>query len=86
MLIGAYGLFWERSLIDWNSRAWRPLGRRGLNTGALRIANFRRARGWLSPSRGRHLDDGELGGHRVRLPIGSFTPSPHSYGSSGCRT
>ena len=45
MIIGAYGLFWEEELVDWNARPWRLLGRQGLNSGSLRIVDFRRARG-----------------------------------------
>lgn len=45
MLIGAYGTFWDRDLVDWSARSWRLLGRQGLNAGTLRIADFRRARG-----------------------------------------
>lgn len=45
MIIGAYGMFWDRDLVDWEARSWRLLGRRGLNSGTLRIADFRRARG-----------------------------------------
>ncbi len=49
MLIGAYGMFWERDGVDWNpgsgSAAWRLLGRRGVNRPGLRVADFRRARG-----------------------------------------
>lgn len=45
MLIGAFGRFWERDLVDFESRGWRLLGRQGLNTGALKVADFRRARG-----------------------------------------
>jgi hypothetical protein len=33
MLIGAYGTFWERGLVDWLSYNWRPLGRQGLKRG-----------------------------------------------------
>jgi hypothetical protein len=45
MLIGAYGTFWERDLVDWHSYGWRLLGRQGLQKGTLQIADFRRARG-----------------------------------------
>ena len=45
MIIGAYGTFWDRELVDWSARSWQLLGRRGLNTGTLQIADFRRARG-----------------------------------------
>lgn len=45
MLIGAFGRFWERDQVDWGSRGWRLLGRRGLNTGTLEIVDFRKARG-----------------------------------------
>lgn len=45
MLIGAYGTFWDRSLVDWTARNWRLLGRQGRRRPALRVADFRRARG-----------------------------------------
>lgn len=45
MIIGAYGTFWDRELVDWHGRSWTLLGRRGLNTGTLSIADFRHARG-----------------------------------------
>lgn len=45
MIVGAYGLFWEKGLVDWYARPWRLLGRQGLNSGSLRIVDFRRARG-----------------------------------------
>lgn len=45
MIIGSYGMFWERDLVDWDARPWQLLGRRGLNSGTLRMADFRRARG-----------------------------------------
>lgn len=45
MIIGSYGMFWERDLVDWDARPWQLLGRQGLNSGTLRIADFRRARG-----------------------------------------
>lgn len=47
-LIGAYGLFWERALVDWNpgpGRQWQMLGAVGKNRGTLKICDFRRARG-----------------------------------------
>lgn len=45
MLIGSFGRFWDRDLVDWDVRAWRLLGRRGLNKGTIKVADFRRARG-----------------------------------------
>jgi hypothetical protein len=45
MLVGAYGTFWEASLIDWRASGWRMLGRQGVNIPVLRIADFRKARG-----------------------------------------
>jgi len=45
MLVGAYGMFWDRSLIDWNAHGWRMLGRQGMNAGTIKIADFRKARG-----------------------------------------
>lgn len=47
-LVGAYGLFWERALVDWNpgpGRQWQMLGAVGKNRGTLKICDFRRARG-----------------------------------------
>ena len=45
MLVGAYGQFWERNQVEWGTYKWRLLGRQGLNTGTLKIADFRYARG-----------------------------------------
>lgn len=45
MLIGSYGEFWQRDLVDWSQHGWRLLGRRNLRAPALQIADFRRARG-----------------------------------------
>ncbi len=49
VLIGAYGMFWERDAVAWNpgsgSAAWRLLGRRGVNRPGLRMVDVRRARG-----------------------------------------
>lgn len=45
MRIGAYGLFWQRDLVDFERRSWRLLGRVGENRGTIRIVDFRRARG-----------------------------------------
>lgn len=45
MLVGAYGVFWEAHLIDWNAYRWRLLGRQGMNTQTLKVADFRKARG-----------------------------------------
>lgn len=38
-------MFWDRSLVDWKAHNWRLLGRRGRNSGTIKIADFRRARG-----------------------------------------
>ncbi len=49
MLVGAYGLFWERDGVDWSPgsgrAAWQMLGRKGTYRRALRVVDFRRARG-----------------------------------------
>ena len=45
MLIGAYGTFWDRDLVNWNAHGWRLLGRQGLKRGTLKVADFRKARG-----------------------------------------
>ncbi|NNM45651.1 GIY-YIG nuclease family protein [Knoellia koreensis] len=45
MLVGAYGVFWDASLVDWNAYSWRLLGRQGLNASTIQIADFRKARG-----------------------------------------
>lgn len=45
MLVGAYGAFWDRSLVNWDNRGWRLLGRQGVQRGTLQVADFRRARG-----------------------------------------
>ncbi|SDG35866.1 hypothetical protein [Klenkia brasiliensis] len=48
-LIGAFGLFWQRDEVfgphDAGER-WQLLGRRNQNKGALRVCDFRRARGF----------------------------------------
>lgn len=47
-LVGAYGLFWERHLIDWHpgaGKSWQMLGRRGVNAPGLRLCDFREAAG-----------------------------------------
>ncbi len=45
LIIGSYGRFWDRDQVDWAARSWRLLGRRGINRGTIRLADFRRARG-----------------------------------------
>lgn len=45
MLIGAYGRFWDRDLVDFDARGWRLLGRVGQNRGTIQVVDFRRARG-----------------------------------------
>lgn len=45
MLIGAYGRFWERSHVDFDVHGWRLLGRQGINTGTIKVVDFRYARG-----------------------------------------
>ena len=45
MLVGAFGTFWDRGLVDWGAHSWRLLGRQGAQRGTLQIADFRRARG-----------------------------------------
>ncbi|KRE92929.1 hypothetical protein ASG76_15895 [Nocardioides sp. Soil774] len=47
-LVGAYGLFWERELVDWNpgpGKQWQMLGAIGSNRGTLKVCDFRKARG-----------------------------------------
>ena len=73
MIIGAYGRFWEESLVDWSApRGWRLLGRRGLNAGTIEVADFRYARGVyvLYNNVGAHyvgLTSAESGlGHRIK--------------------
>lgn len=47
-LIGAHGLFWQRSEIDWDAgpgRTYQLLGHRGVKSGTLEVCDFRRARG-----------------------------------------
>lgn len=47
-LIGAYGMFWDRSAIDWEAgrgQTFQLLGRRGHNNPKLEVCDFRRARG-----------------------------------------
>lgn len=48
-LVGAYGLFWDRYLIDWQPgsgpNAWQMLGRRNVQRPALRVCDFRPAHG-----------------------------------------
>ncbi len=48
-LIGAYGMFWQASEVNWLpglGRSWQLLGRRGTHAGTLRICDFRAARGF----------------------------------------
>lgn len=49
MLIGAYGMFWQRHEVDWQPgsgpSAWRLLGRHGQHKPKLRLTDFRKARG-----------------------------------------
>lgn len=48
-LVGAHGLFWERSAVDWtpgSGRAWQLLGVRGRSRATARVCDFRRARGF----------------------------------------
>jgi hypothetical protein len=48
-LVGAYGLFWDRDLVDWQPgsgpSAWQLLGKRNERPPALRVADFRNAHG-----------------------------------------
>lgn len=47
-LVGAYGLFWERSLVNWNpsqGSTWQLLGRRNVNAPVLRVCDFRIVKG-----------------------------------------
>lgn len=47
-LVGAYGLFWDREEVDWRPGAgdtWQLLGRRNRNAPALRVCDFRSAKG-----------------------------------------
>ena len=75
MLIGAYGMFWDRDGVDWNPgsgpNAWRLLGRLGANRPGLRIADFR-------PARGVYLLFDNHGAHYVaspEAPVGSVRGS-----------
>ena len=46
-LVGAYGLFWDRYLVNWNPNqgaTWQLLGRRHVNAPALRVCDFRRSK------------------------------------------
>ena len=49
-LIGAFGMFWEREHVNWtpgqSPLRWQLLGRRFQNAPALRICDFRRAKGF----------------------------------------
>lgn len=46
-LVGAYGMFWERDLVEWfpgqGPMAWQLLGRRNYRPPALRVCDFRQA-------------------------------------------
>lgn len=48
-LVGAFGLFWDRYLVDWQPgsgpNAWQMLGRRNIQKPALRVCDFRSAHG-----------------------------------------
>lgn len=79
MLIGAYGMFWDREDVDWtpgSGRAWRLLGRRNTYRPALKVADFRRAHGvyvlfnnkganYVGIARGRNGLGGRLKDHLV---------------------
>lgn len=46
-LIGAYGMFWSRESVAWDSpRGWQLLGCRGKLRPSLRVCDFRRAAGF----------------------------------------
>lgn len=48
-LVGAYGLFWQRSEVVWSpgpGNSWQLLGRRGRNRGTVAVCDFRQARGF----------------------------------------
>jgi hypothetical protein len=48
-LVGAYGMFWQTHEVNWTpgqGRRWQLLGKRGTNTGTLRVCDFRAARGF----------------------------------------
>jgi hypothetical protein len=49
-LIGAYGMFWDRESVNWTpgggGGSWQLLGRMNERNPALRICDFRRARGF----------------------------------------
>lgn len=49
-LIGAYGMFWERLHVNWNPgvtpKRWQLLGYRNTNKPALRVCDFRQAKGF----------------------------------------
>lgn len=48
-LIGAYGMFWQTNEVNWTpglGKSWQLLGRRGSNANALRVCDFRAARGF----------------------------------------
>jgi hypothetical protein len=45
MLIGAFGKYWSRDLVEWDAHGWRLLGRQHLQRGKLAVADFRKARG-----------------------------------------
>lgn len=47
-LVGAYGMFWDRESVMWNPGSgdtWQLLGRRKVNVPALRVCDFRTAKG-----------------------------------------
>jgi hypothetical protein len=48
-LVGAYGMFWDREEVFWRPgqgpNKWQLLGRRNKNQGALRVCDFRQAKG-----------------------------------------
>ena len=49
-LIGAYGMFWERKAVYWTPgqtpKRWQLLGHRNTNKPALRVCDFRQAKGF----------------------------------------
>ena len=58
-LVGAYGLHWAKSEVDWpdgSRRRWQMLGRVGSNKPRLRICDFRKAAGvYVLERRGRPI-------------------------------
>jgi hypothetical protein len=84
MIIQSYGLFWRADEVTWNpgkGKQWRLLGRRGVNSGTLEMADFRNQTGI-------YILYGDKGAHYVGLTkrrgLGLRLRDHLSDGHAGC--